>query len=315
MSSHPGFTWRATSGRSLDRIFGPRAIAICDGVPRARSGRLRRHFPGWARNLILLAPTATIGAHVEDLDLATVIKVSQAVSGEIVLEQLIDKLMRTALEHAGAERALLILERGGALRLEAEATTVRDVVTVYLSPGRVSAAELPESMLADVRRTRQPLILDDASAQGAYCADPYVRHHRSRSVLCLPLIKQTALIGVLYLENDLASHVFTPARSAVLALLASQAAIALENAYLYADLQQANADLQKENRKDCESLRRSEMELRVTIDTLPAFILRAEADGRPDLVSGRILDYSGLSKEDWLVKAGRNQSILRILAG
>ena len=263
------------------------------------AGKVRQieaSFSGLGEELDPARPTATIGAHVEDLDLATVIKVSQAVSGEIVPEQLIDKLMRTALEHAGAERALLILERGGALQLEAEATTVRDVVTVYLSPGRVSAAELPESILADVRRTRQPLILDDASAQGAYCADPYVRHHRSRSVLCLPLIKQTALIGVLYLENDLASHVFTPARSAVLALLASQAAIALENAYLYADLQQANADLQIAE----ERMRNDELELRVTIDTLPAFILRAEADGRPDLVSGRILDYSGLSKEDWM---------------
>ena len=78
------------------------------------------------------APTSTIGAPVEHLDLATVIKVSQAVSGEIVLENLIDTLMRTAIEHAGAERGLLILPRGDELRVEAEATTSGDTVIVGL---------------------------------------------------------------------------------------------------------------------------------------------------------------------------------------
>ena len=77
-------------------------------------------------------PTSTIGAPVEHLDLATVIKVSQAVSGEIVLEKLIDTLMRTAIEHAGAERGLLILPRGDELRIAAEATTSGDTVTVHL---------------------------------------------------------------------------------------------------------------------------------------------------------------------------------------
>jgi PAS domain S-box-containing protein len=206
-------------------------------------------------------PAATIGASVEHLDLGTVIKVSQAVSGEIVLEQLIDRLMRTALEHAGAERGLLIAEHDGLQQLEAEATTVRDAVTVRLRRERVSAADLPEAILHYVVRTRQAVILDDAGAQGAYVEDPYVRRHRLRSVLCLPLIKQTALIGVLYLENNLAPGVFTPTRSAVLSLLASQAAIALENAYLYSDLQRANADLQRENierQRIEEALRRSE---------------------------------------------------------
>jgi PAS domain S-box-containing protein len=200
----------------------------------------------------LRAPT--IGASVEHLDLATVIEVSRAVSGEIVLEQLIDRLMRTALEHAGAERALLIAERDGSQRLEAEAATARDTVTVRLRPGKVAAASLPESILQDVLRTREPVILEDAAAQGAYSEDPYVRRNRLRSVLCLPLIKQTQLIGVLYLENNLAPGVFTPARSAVLTLLASQAAISLESAYLYSDLQQENS----ERRRVEEALRRSE---------------------------------------------------------
>jgi predicted ATPase/signal transduction histidine kinase/CheY-like chemotaxis protein len=198
--------------------------------------------------------TTTIGASVEHLDLATVIKVSQAVSGEIVLGKLIDTLMRTALEHAGAQRGLLIVPHSGAHRLEAEATTSRDTITVRLRQARVSAVELPEAVLHYVVRTHESVILDDASAQNAFSADEYIRRNHVRSVLCLPLIKQTTLIGVLYLENNLAPRVFTPARSAVLKLLASQAAISLENAYLYTDLQQENG----ERRRAEDALRRSE---------------------------------------------------------
>jgi predicted ATPase/signal transduction histidine kinase/ActR/RegA family two-component response regulator len=199
-------------------------------------------------------PTTTIGASVEHLDLTTVIKISQAVSGEIVLEKLIDTLMRTALEHTGAQRGLLFVPHGGAQRLEADATTSRDTINVYLRPASVSAAELPESVLHYVVRTQETVCLDDASAQGAFSTDEYIRRNRVRSVLCLPLIKQATLIGVLYLENNLTPGAFTPARSAVLKLLASQAAISLENAYLYTDLQQENS----ERRRAEDALRRSE---------------------------------------------------------
>src|SRR6202040_4293875 len=105
-----------------------------------------------------------------------------------------------------------------------------------------SPAELPESVLHTVIRTRESVILDDALAQNPFSRDQYLCQNRARSVLCLPLVKQAKLIGVLYLENNLASHVFTPARISVLKLLASQAAISLENAKLYSDLRQENSD-------------------------------------------------------------------------
>ena len=188
-------------------------------------------------------PTSTIGAPVEHLDLATVIKVSQAVSGEIVLEKLIDTLMRTAIEHAGAERGLLILPRGVEQRIEAEATTSGDTVIVRLREASVAEAALPESIVHYVVRTQESVILDDASAQNPFSADTYIRQHHARSILCLPLINQAKLIGVLYLENNLTPHVFTPTRIAVLKLLASQAAISLENASLYSDLQRSEGFL------------------------------------------------------------------------
>ena len=187
--------------------------------------------------------TSTISTPVEQLDLATVIKVSHAVSGEMVLEKLIDRLMRTAIEHAGAGRGLLILLRGDELRMAAEATTSGDTVIVSPREATVAAAALPESIAHYVVRTRESVILNDASAENLFSADPYVRRHHARSILCLPLINRGKLIGMLYLENNLTPHVFTPARIAVLEPLASQAAISLENARLYRDARQMEAYL------------------------------------------------------------------------
>ena len=220
----------------------------------ARYGYLRWGADGKVRQLDQLYPhlkeerstpgtTNTIVAPNELLDLATVIKVSQAASGEILLEKLIDKLMRSAVELAGAERGLLILPRDVALQIEAEAVTSGDVVSVKPRGVSMIAAELPESLVRYVMRTQETLILDDALSGNSFSGDPYIVHHRVRSILCLPLINQARLIGVLYLENNLTPHVFNPTRIGVLELLASQAAISLENASLYSDLQRSDAFL------------------------------------------------------------------------
>ena len=210
--------------------------------------QLDRLHPHLSEEPVLPRFTSTMGTSVEHLDLATVVKVSQAVSGEIDIEKLIEKLMRIALEHAGAERGLLIFPRGAEMRIEAEATTGRDTVEVRLRQAAVTSSELPESMLHFVIRTQESVVLDDASAPNQFSTDEYIRQKQSRSVLCLPLVKQSKLIGVLYLENNLAPHVFTPARIAVLKLLASQAAISLENARLYTNTQQMEAYLEAAQR-------------------------------------------------------------------
>jgi PAS domain S-box-containing protein len=182
-------------------------------------------------------PTGTIEAPVEQLDLATVIEVSQALSAEMVAEKLIDRFMRAAIEHAGAERALLVALRGEELRTSAEAAVRGDEVTVQVRqhPAR-DAAALPESLIRYSIRARDPVILEDAVSQNPFSADPYIVKYRVRSALCLPLINQGKLIGVLYLENNLTPHAFTPGRVTVLKVLASQAAISLENTGLYRDL-------------------------------------------------------------------------------
>ncbi len=223
---------------------------------KARYGYLRWGADGKVRQLEEMyphlraeetapGPTSTIAMPVEHLDLATVIKVSQAVSSEMVLEKLIHTLMRTAIEQVGAERGLLILARGGEQRIAAEATTSGDTVNVEPRDMPVNETMLPESVLHYVLRTRDSIILDDASAQPQFAADPYIRQHRARSILCLPLTNQARLVGALYLENNLTTRAFTPTRITVLKLIASQAAISLENTRLYRDLEQREAKIRR----------------------------------------------------------------------
>jgi PAS domain S-box-containing protein len=220
----------------------------------ARDGYLRWGADGKVRQLDEMyphlraeepapGPTSTIAAPIERLDLATVIRVSQAVSGEMVLEKLIETLMRTAIEQAGAERGLLILSRGAEPRIEAEATTGGDTVRVQLRDVPVTADVLPDSVLHYVLHARESVVLDDATAKSPFATDPYIRERAAHSILCLPLITQAKLIGVLYLENNLAPRSFAPARIAVLKLIASQAAISLENTRLYRNLEQREAKI------------------------------------------------------------------------
>jgi GAF domain-containing protein len=192
-----------------------------------------------------LAAKPTIETSVERLDLATVIKMSEAVAGEIVLGRLIETLMTIAVEHAGADRGLLMLPHGGQYQIEAEARSGRDGVRVRLLGTPLTPSELPVLVLEQVIRTKSRVILDDARGENAFAEDEYIGRKQARSLLCLPLLKQAELIGVLYLENSLASHVFTPGRIAVLKLLASQAAIALENARLYGDVAEREAKIRR----------------------------------------------------------------------
>jgi len=202
----------------------------------------------------LRAQRSTIEASLEALDLETILRMARSLSGEIVLDKLIEALMTIALEHAGADRGLLVLQRAGGPRIEAQASTESRGVVVRQLGTPPTPEDLPETVLRQVARTRESVILDDARVRNAFSEDEYLRSRRPRSILCVPLVKQSELIGILYLENTLASHVFTPARCSVLDLLSSQAAISLQNARLYTELQQEDS----ERRRAQEALRQSE---------------------------------------------------------
>jgi PAS domain S-box-containing protein len=275
-------------------------------LQEARNGYLRWGAEGKLRQLHAMyphlreqertpAPTGTIGAPVGHLDLATVINVSQAVSGEIVLERLLDTLMRTAIEQAGAERGLLVLTRGTELRIAAEATTSSGV-TVRLRDDLVSADALPESILLYVLRTRESVIIADAVAQNPFDGDPYICQRRAHSILCVPLVTQAKLIGVLYLENNLTPGVFAPARVPVLKLLASQAAISLENGRLYRDLAEREAKIRRLVESNLIGICLWHFDDRIT-DANDAF-LRMVGHSREDFVSGRIR-WMAMTPSEW----------------
>ncbi|APR77909.1 Signal transduction histidine kinase CheA [Minicystis rosea] len=184
--------------------------------------------------------TETIEARLDKIDLATVLKVSQAVSRELVLGKLVRTLMTVVLEHAGACRAVLLLPHGDALRFEAEARTTPDGVQFEERPSSASAP-LAESVLAYVVRARTRVVIANVAAPPAPFADEPRFRNASGSALALPLINQGRLSGVLYLENDLVRDAFTRERLDILELLAAPAATSLENARLYADLERARS--------------------------------------------------------------------------
>jgi PAS domain S-box-containing protein len=246
--------------------------------------------------------TATPGTPIEQLDLATVLSVSQIVSGEIVLENLMETLMRTAVEHAGAQRGLLVLPRGGELWIEAQADTDGVSVTVALREAPVCAAELPESILQYCARTQESVLLDDASARGAFSNDEYIARLQARSVLCLPLVKQGRLIALLYLENHLAAGAFTPARIAVLKVLASQAAMTLENARLYRDLAEREAKIRRLVDANIVGIFIGDLDGRI-LEANDAF-LRIVGYHRDDLLAGG-LRWTDLTPPEWLERNRR----------
>ncbi len=262
----------------------------------AKARQLEHLYPQIGAEESIADAAVTIQRPVEQLDLATVIKVSEAVAGEIVLEKLIGTLMRTAIEHAGAERGLLILPHGDDYRIEAEATTGSDHVNVVLRQARIIAADLPSSVFQYVLRTKEGVLLHDASGQSIFAADQYVREHHPRSVVCLPLLKQTKLIGVLYLENRLTPHAFTPARMAVLKVIASGAAMSLENTRLYGDLQEREARVRRLVDSNIVGVLIWSFDGRI-LDANDAFLDMLQY-GREDLASGHVR-WTDLTPPEW----------------
>jgi predicted ATPase/signal transduction histidine kinase len=167
----------------------------------------------------------------DSLDFASILKASLALSSEIQLEQLISTLMQVVMENAGAKKAALLLIKNATLIVEAVAT-INDGVTVLSVPLSISEA-IPLRLVNYVKRTLKTVVLDDATAQNDFIADSYLMQQQPKSVLCTPVLNQGKLIGLLYLENELTIGAFTGDRVEVIQLLCTQAAISLENAYLY----------------------------------------------------------------------------------
>ena len=231
-------------------------------------------------------PAEAAGSAIQHLDAASVVKASQAVSGEIELPKLIDRLMTIALENAGADRGLLILPAGDEYLIQAEARASGDRIEVTMHRETTARPASPESLVRYVVRTRERVILDDASKANLFSADDYLRDRQPKSILCLPLIKQRELTGILLLENRLTSHAFTADRIAVLELLAAQAAISLENSRLYGDLREREAKVRRLVDSNIIGILIIDLDGQI-IEANDAF-LRMVGYDREDLMSGRM---------------------------
>jgi PAS domain S-box-containing protein len=212
----------------------------------------------------------------EALDLASVLRASQAISGEILLDRLLAAMMEIILKNAGAQGGALLLGHGGALFVHA-AKASEAASAMVLDP--VSLAEvdwLPATIIHHVAATGESLVLDDASHDAVFATDAYVRARRSASILCMPIMHKAALQGVLYLENNLVRGAFTSARLEALEILVSQLAVSLENARLFAQQKEQGEALARMNeglRTEISERQRAERELASYRDGLEELVV------------------------------------------
>ncbi|MBW4685719.1 MAG: AAA family ATPase [Komarekiella atlantica HA4396-MV6] len=188
---------------------------------------------------------STANTNASELDLITVIKASQALSEEILLGNLLEKLMKIVIENAGAQTGFLILVKEGKLFIEAKAVVDSELI-VGQSMLVETSQQLPVSVINYVERTKEDVVLADAKSDGRFATDPCIAKNQLKSMLCTSIIHQGKLIGLVYLENNLTVGAFTPDRLRILKLLSSQAAISLENAQLYTNLEEKIAERTKE---------------------------------------------------------------------
>ncbi|MBW4678819.1 MAG: AAA family ATPase [Microcoleus vaginatus WJT46-NPBG5] len=182
-----------------------------------------------------------------NLDIATALKASQAISGEIVLDKLLSSLMKILMENAGAQKGYLVLPSQGKLLVEAEGSINNEQVTVLQSIPIEICQKLSEAIVNYVARTKESVVLDDAAQEGQFTKEPYIQNNQIKSILCVPLINQGQLISLVYLENNLTAGAFTPERVELLQLLSGQAAISIQNSKLYTEVRENESRLAQLN--------------------------------------------------------------------
>ncbi len=230
----------ALSNELLGRLFLERGHAV---AAEAHYREARRGYHAWGatakvRQLDARFPRVAelegrSEATASAMDVGSVVKAAHALAGEIVLEELLRKLMSIVLENAGAERVVFLQEKDGALVIEAEGRVGRDAIHVLGSQAIGPETQASRAILQFVRKTGESVVVADAAKDDRFSADPYVAEAKPRSILCVPVVHQGRLGGILYLENNLTAGAFTAERIRVLDVLSSQAAISLENARLF----------------------------------------------------------------------------------
>jgi serine phosphatase RsbU (regulator of sigma subunit) len=223
-----------------------------------------------------MAPTSNTS---QWLDLNSVMKAAQTLSGEIVLNRLLEKMMHIVIENAGAEKGFLLLpQASGCWLIEAEGSIGKADIKVLQSLSLDTAPLISANIVNYVAHTKENVVLHNATQEGQFIRDPYIKKQRPKSVLCAPLINQGKLTGILYLENNLTTGAFTPARLEVLKVLSSQLAISIENALLYQTLEQKVEERTSQLAQRTEQLAGANKEITVLNEQLQSENLRMGAE-------------------------------------
>ncbi|MGK7898966.1 MAG: AAA-like domain-containing protein, partial [Xenococcus sp. (in: cyanobacteria)] len=226
---------------------------------QAKVKQLEEEYPEYllgrsnqSKSTQLSTTISTTGSAGEILDINTILKASQTISGEIKLEKLLQSLMTIAIENAGAQKGFLILNQEDNWVIEAQGTVDREQITIlqstpieYIDP-HTSIPILPTTIINYVARSQEYLVIDNAVEEGQFITDSYIIANQSKSILCTPLVNQGQLKGIVYLENNLTTGAFTSERVELLNILSAQAAISIDNSRLYQNLEQRVAERTKE---------------------------------------------------------------------
>ena len=242
---------------------------------------LEEQYPFLIDQKITLSASTLEGLPATHFDNLSIIKASQIISGQIELEELNEALMKIVIEQSGAQKALLLLEQDNNFKIVCEANTFSSetIIKTFHAAQVYTSDIVPESIINYVARTKEKIILDDASRTNLFDGDAYIATNLPKSLACVPIIKQTTLSGILYLENNLLPGAFTADKISILEVLASQISILIENAVLFKELTTSKHQLQN------------------VIDNSSAIIYVKNLDGRYLFINGEYEKRFKISRE------------------
>lgn len=202
-----------------------------------------------SKHNIIQSINSNVSSTSASLDIATIVKSSQVISGEIKLEELLKKLIYILHENSGAQKVVFIMKQNEDFKVVAQGHSEEDIILVMQDYNINDYDLIPKKIINYVIHSKQSLIIDNSASQENYIGDPYIAQYRPKSLLCMPIINKTELIGILYLENNLIEGAFTKSKIEILMLLSAQLAISIDNAYMYQNLEILNGSLEQKVQK------------------------------------------------------------------
>ncbi|RPJ06824.1 MAG: GAF domain-containing protein, partial [Spirochaetaceae bacterium] len=233
----------------------------------------------------------------KEVDTRTILKATHAISGEIFLGKLLPRLLEILIENTGAQRGFLLLQKEKHLLLTARyANGSAEFINETMDEAATNEGELPATVINYVKRTQEPLLVTDALSDPVFSADPYVKVHQVKSVLCMPLLRQGKLFGIILLENNILSGAFTNDRFEIVKLLSAQAIISIENSMLFQRSLSAEQQLQRqfeESRQQYTEMEKLHEELESTYTRLSETHAHLEQESELLSIFKKLADASG----------------------